>query len=56
MDTGVDLRIAQLLKEGMIRTTWPRIHPHGDHPLAERLDLLAEKGSQEVHARQPFPP
>jgi hypothetical protein len=53
VDTGVDLHIAQLLGEGK---TWLLIHPHGHHPLMERLNPAAEKGLQKVNACQPFPP
>jgi hypothetical protein len=42
---SVDLCITQLLEEGTVETTWPRIHPIGHHPLVERLNLAAEKGS-----------
>jgi hypothetical protein len=44
---GVDLHIAQLLGEG---TTWHRIRPHGHLSLTERMNLVAEKGPQEVRA------
>jgi hypothetical protein len=48
MDIGVDLCIAQLLGEGMVGTTWPRIHPQGRHSLMERFNPTAEKGPQKV--------
>jgi hypothetical protein len=44
VDTGIDLHIAQLLREGKVGTNGPRIHTHGRHPLAERLNLVVEKG------------
>jgi hypothetical protein len=50
---GVDLRTVQLCGEGTIGTTWPQIHPHSHLLLAEWLDAAADKGPQEVHARQP---
>jgi hypothetical protein len=53
MNMGVDLHIAQLLKEGTIGTAWPRIHPHDHLPSVEWLDAVTDKGLQEVHARQP---
>jgi hypothetical protein len=36
----------------MVRTTWPRIHPHGQSSLTEQLDPMAEKSSKEGRARQ----
>jgi hypothetical protein len=56
MDRGVDLHTAQLLVEGMVGTTWPQIHPHGRHPMTERLNPATKKGPQKVYAHQPFPP
>jgi hypothetical protein len=47
-DLGVDLHITQLLGEGAVGTTWPRIHPHGHPPLTEQLNSTAEKGPQKV--------
>jgi hypothetical protein len=44
VDLGVDLHIAQLLIELTVGTTWPRIHPHGSHPLTEQLNPAAKKG------------
>jgi hypothetical protein len=41
---GVDLRIIQLYGEGVIGTTWPRIHPRSHLSLAEWLDVMADKG------------
>jgi hypothetical protein len=52
-DPGVDLHTVQLCREGTIGTTWPWIHPHSLIPLAEWLDTVADKGLQEVRARQP---
>jgi hypothetical protein len=52
-DPGVDLHTIQLCEEGMIGTTWPRIHPHSHLSLAEWLDVTADKGSLEVRAHQP---
>jgi hypothetical protein len=52
---GVDLRIIQLYGEGVIGTTWPRIHPRSHLSLAEWLDVMANKGSQEIQAHQPTP-
>jgi hypothetical protein len=49
---SVDLRITQLLGEGIVRTTWPRVHPRGDLPLTERLNPMAENGLHEVCACQ----
>jgi hypothetical protein len=43
-DPGVDLCITQLCGEGTIRTTWPRIHPHGHFLLTEWLIVAADKG------------
>jgi hypothetical protein len=40
VDLGVDLRVAQLHGEGMVRTTWPRLLPHGNFPLKEWLIQL----------------
>jgi hypothetical protein len=53
LDPGVDLHIAQLFGEGMIRTTWPRIHPHRHFSLMEWLNGVIDKGPHEVHAHQP---
>jgi hypothetical protein len=50
MDLGVDHRIAQLFGEGMVGTTWPRIHPHGHLLLTEWLNPMVENGPQKVHA------
>jgi hypothetical protein len=44
VNLGVDLRIIQLLGEGMAGTTWPQIHPDGHLLLTERLNPAAEKG------------
>jgi hypothetical protein len=46
VDTGVDLRIDQLLGEGTVGTTWLRIYPHGHHLMAERLNPVAKKGTR----------
>jgi hypothetical protein len=43
VDPGVDLHIIQLLGEGMVRTTWPRIDPHGNRPHMEWLNPVAKK-------------
>jgi hypothetical protein len=51
VDLGVDLCIAQLLEEGMVRTIWPWIHLHGSCPVTEWLNPAAEKGPQKVRAR-----
>jgi hypothetical protein len=56
VDLGVDLRRAQLLGEGVIETTWPRLHPHLDHSLSEWLNPATETCPQEVHACQPLLP
>jgi hypothetical protein len=53
VDLGVDLRIAQLLRERTIGTTWPRIHQHSHDPPAELLNTATKKGPQKVHACQP---
>jgi hypothetical protein len=50
---GVDLHISKLLGEGVVRTTWTRIHPRGHLPLAERLNTVTKKGPYEVYASQP---
>jgi hypothetical protein len=47
-DPGVDLHIAQLLGEGTVGITWPRIHRHGHLLLTERLNPAAKKGPQKV--------
>jgi hypothetical protein len=52
-DSGVHLCIIQLCGEGTIETTWPRIHPHSLLSLAEWSNTVADKGLQQVHARQP---
>jgi hypothetical protein len=44
VDPCVDLHVTQLHREGMARTTWPWVHPQGNRPLMERLNLVAEKG------------
>jgi ribosomal protein L17 len=44
VDLGVDLRITQLLEEGIVRTTWPRIHAYGHRQLMEQLIPVAKKG------------
>jgi hypothetical protein len=54
VDPGVDLCIAQLLEEGMVRTTSPQIHPHVNRSLMEWLNPVTENGLHEVHARQPL--
>jgi hypothetical protein len=51
-DPGVDVHIAQLYREGTVRTTWPRIPPYGHSSLTERLDPMVEKGPKESHACQ----
>jgi hypothetical protein len=56
MNPSVDLRITQLHGEGTVGATWPWIHPHGNLILMEQLNLAAEKGLQEVRARQPSVP
>jgi hypothetical protein len=56
VDPGVDLCIVQLIGEGTLGTTWPRIPPHGSHLLIERLYPVAEKALQKVHAHQPLLP
>jgi hypothetical protein len=43
-DPGVDLCIGQLCGKGTVRTTWPRIQPHGHFSLMEQLELAAKKG------------
>jgi hypothetical protein len=53
LDLDVDLRIVQLGREGMIRTTWPQKYPYSYLSLVEWLDAAADKGPQEVHAHQP---
>jgi hypothetical protein len=40
-DLGVDLCIAQLFKEGTVKTTCPWMHPYGHFSLMERLDSVA---------------
>jgi hypothetical protein len=55
VDLGVDLHITELLREWIVGTTRPQIHPHSNRPLMEQLSLAAEKGLHEVHARQPPP-
>jgi hypothetical protein len=50
---GVDLHISKLLGEGVVRTTWTRIHARGHLPLAERLNTVTKKGPYEVYASQP---
>jgi hypothetical protein len=50
---GVDLCITQFCGEGTVRTTWPQIYPHDHSSLTEWLNLVAEKGLKEGHARQP---
>jgi hypothetical protein len=37
-DLGVELRVAQLLRDRAIRITWPWVQPHVGRPLLERLD------------------
>jgi hypothetical protein len=39
----VDLGRGQLLREGAIETTWPRVQPHLGLPLSERLDPMTKK-------------
>jgi hypothetical protein len=51
-DLSVDLRIVHLGIEGAVGTTRPRIHPHCHLPSPEWLDVVADKGPQEVHAHQ----
>jgi hypothetical protein len=51
-DLGVDLRIAQLCREGEVETTWPRLHPQGHLSPMKRLDPAAEKGPWDLHAHQ----
>jgi hypothetical protein len=52
-DLGVDLYNAQLYGEGMVGTTWLRLHPYGHSLLTKRFDLAAKKGQKEGRARQP---
>jgi hypothetical protein len=53
-DLGVNLHIAQLLRERAIGTTWPWVQPHLGHPLSERLNSVTEKCLQEVHSHQTY--
>jgi hypothetical protein len=56
MDPGVDLCITQLIREGMVRTTWSWIYPHGSRPLKKQLNPAAENDPKKLCACQPFPP
>jgi hypothetical protein len=44
LDPGVDLHIGQLFREGMVRTSWPWVHPYGHLLLVKQLNSVAEKG------------
>jgi hypothetical protein len=52
-DPCVGLRAVQFCGEGMIETAWPWIQPCGHLSPAEWLDVVADKGPQEVHTYQP---
>jgi hypothetical protein len=54
IDPGVDLRIIQLSREGMVGTTGPQIHPHYHLSLLKWLNAATDKNPQEVHAREPI--
>jgi hypothetical protein len=44
-NSGVDICIIQLYREGMIETTWYQIHPQSYLALVKWLDAVADKGS-----------
>jgi hypothetical protein len=52
-DLGVDLHIVELCGDGTVGATWPWIHPHCHLSSSEWLDVVADEGTQEVHAHQP---
>jgi hypothetical protein len=45
LDLGVGLCITQFYGDGVVGTTWPHLHPHGDLSPTKRIDPAAKKSS-----------
>jgi hypothetical protein len=55
LDPGIDLRIHQFYGERVVGVVRPGIPPHCHLSPPERLDVVANEGTEDVHAQQSIP-